>query len=85
MNLEEAIAAIDGTPQKPTCALFARRLNSGGTLIYGICKPFELPPGINDAVIVVQRPDALRIEDRTVQFSGRAWDEILEGGGKCRA
>jgi len=82
MNLHESIAAAEGRELPKPVALFARRMRDGTTLLYGRVRGFELPPGINDAVIVIPCPEALRIEDRTAQFAGHAYDTILESGGK---
>jgi len=82
MNLHEAIAATEWMePPKPV-ALFARRMRDGTTLLYGRIRGFELPTGINDAVIVIPCPEVRLVEDRTAQFSGHAYDTILESGGK---
>jgi hypothetical protein len=85
MSLQQAIHDCDGTDpaNKPRpYAIFARRLNSGGTLFYGVNQSFNLPSGINDAVLLLEQPEVLYVEDRTKEFVGLTYDTILATGGK---
>jgi hypothetical protein len=84
MNFAEALAAIDGTTPPPLPQMFARRLRNGRTLVYGAINGFELPEGIDDAVIVIEPITARRVEDKTAEFVGCSWDFILQTGGKPR-
>ena len=86
MDFAEALAAIEGTSPAPTPLpqMFARRLRDGRTLVYGAIKGFDLPEGIDDAIVIIEPITARRFENRNIEFAGYSWETILHSGGKPR-
>ncbi len=83
MTLEQAIVAANGEDilPAPRIRLWARRTR-GGTLICGVTPGFTLPDGVNDAEITLP-PDCIKFHaDRTKEFRGHSYMDILEEGNQ---